>query len=86
VYICRMAYINCKNDLPKYSHLAEEDSCSVEGKENSMAYMPAFDRRMRIVLTSGSQRLTKKPKTKKSQKNKKKQKKQKAKGLTARVR
>ena len=56
VYICRMAYKQCKNDLPKCSHEAEEDSCSVEGKENSMAYIPAFDRRMRIGLTNGSNR------------------------------
>ena len=40
-------YKTAKMIYQQYSYKAEVDGWSVKGKENSMAYKPAFDRRMR---------------------------------------
>ena len=50
VYRPYSTYKTAKMIYQKSSHKAEVDSCSVEGKKNSMAYIPAFDRRLHIAI------------------------------------
>ena len=46
VYRPECTYKTAKMNYQKYSHQAEVDSCGVKGKENLLAYIPAFDRRL----------------------------------------
>ena len=50
VYRPDSTYKTAKMIYRKYSHQAEVDSCSIEGNEKSMAYIPAFDRRLHSNL------------------------------------
>ena len=50
VYRPDSTYKTAKVIYQKYSHQAEVDSCCVKGEENSMAYIPAFDRRLHSNL------------------------------------